>query len=70
MRFGRSRLEAWLTGPGGTPELLLTAAPGQISLLITATIPFVPGGLYQLWLVAVNSNGSSLPGPVQNWTAV
>ncbi len=67
---GGSRLEAWRTGPGGMPELLLTAGPGQTSVLIPATITFVPGGLYQLWLVAVNSKGSSLPGPVQNWTAV
>ena len=70
MPAGGSRLEAWRTGPGGMPELLLTAGPGQTSVLIPATITFVPGGLYQLWLVAVNSKGSSLPGPVQNWTAV
>ena len=37
---------------------------------IPATITFTPGGLYQLWLVALNSRGHSDPGPVQNWTAV
>ena len=66
---GGSRLEAWRTGPGGMPELLLTAGPGQTSVIIPATITFTPGGLYQLWLVAVNSRGPSLPGPIQNWTA-
>ena len=70
MPAGGSRLEAWRTGPGGMPELLLTAAPGVTSVLIPATITWTPGGLYQLWLVAVNSKGSSLPGPVVNWTAV
>lgn len=67
---GGSRLEAWREGPGGMPEKLLTGARGETSVLIPATITFTPGGLYQLWLVAVNGKGSSLPGPVQNWTAV
>ena len=52
------------------PEPLLTAGPRVTTVLIPATITFTAGGLYQLWLVAVNSRGLSLPGPVQNWTAV
>ena len=70
MPAGGSRLEAWREGPGGMPELLLTAAPGVTTVLIPATITWTPGGLYQLWLVAVNSKGASAPGPVVNWTAV
>ena len=49
------------------PELLLTAGPGATEIIVPATITFTPGGLYQLWLVAVNSKGRSTPGPVQNW---
>jgi hypothetical protein len=67
---GATRLEAWRVGPGGMPELLLTAGPGATSIIIPATITFTPGQLYQLWLVALNSRGRSAPGPVQNWTAV
>ncbi|MES2660006.1 MAG: hypothetical protein V4689_15400 [Verrucomicrobiota bacterium] len=67
---GATRLEAWRVGPGSMPELLLTAGPGATSILIPATITFTPGGLYQLWLVAINSKGRSAAGPVQSWTAV
>ena len=67
--LGATRLEAWRVGPGAMPELLLTAGPGATEILIPATITFVSGGLYQLWLCAVNSKGRSTPGPVQNWTA-
>lgn len=67
--LGATRIEAWRVGPGSMPELLLTAGPGATSILIPATITFTPGGLYQLWLVALNSKGKSGPGPVQNWTA-
>ena len=70
MPAGGTRLEAWREGPGGMPELLITGAPGELNVLIPATITFTPGGLYQLWLVALNSRGHSDPGPVQNWTAV
>jgi hypothetical protein len=66
---GATRIEAWRLGPGAMPELLLTAGPGATSIVIPATITFTPGGLYQLWLVALNSRGKSGPGPVQNWTA-
>ena len=51
------------------PELLLTAGPGATAIIIPATITFIPGNLYQLWLVALNSKGNSPAGPVQNWTA-
>ena len=66
---GATRLEAWRVGPGAMPELLLTAAPGATEITIPATLTFTPGGLYQLWLVALNSRGRSAPGPVQNWHA-
>ena len=67
---GATRLEAWRVGPGSMPELLLTAGPGATAIVIPATITFTPGGLYQLWLVALNSKGKSPAGPVQNWTAI
>lgn len=67
---GGTRLEAWRVGPGAMPELLVTADPGVVSITIPATITFTPGGLYQLWLVAINGKGRSAPGPVQTWTAV
>jgi hypothetical protein len=70
MPEGATRLEAWRVGPGAMPELLLTAGPGITAIGIPATITFTPGGLYQLWLVALNSKGKSPAGPVQNWTAV
>jgi type II secretory pathway pseudopilin PulG len=65
-----TRLQAWRLGPGGAPELLLIGEAGETALVIPAGITFTPGSLYQLWLVAINSRGSSDPGPVQNWTAV
>lgn len=46
----------------------LNAGPGATAIIIPVT--FTPGGLYQLWLVAINSKGRSAAGPVQNWTAV
>ena len=64
-----TRLEAWRLGPGGTPELLVTAGPGTIEVIIPANITFTPGGAYQLWLVALNSKGRSEKGPLQTWTA-
>jgi hypothetical protein len=67
--LGATRLEAWRVGPGAMPELLLTAGPGATEIIIPATLTFTPGGLYQLWLVAINSKGRGTPGPVQNWTA-
>lgn len=66
---GATRVEAWRISPGGMPELLATSPMNTTAVIIPATITFTPGGLYQLWLVALNSKGSSTPGPVQNWTA-
>ena len=66
---GATRLEAWRVGPGSMPELLLTAGPGTTAIIIPATITFIPGELYQLWLVAINGKGRSAAGPVRNWTA-
>ena len=63
-----TRLEAWRVGPGGMPELLLIGLPGVTALIIPASITFTPGNLYQLWIQARNSRGSSPAGPVQNWT--
>ena len=69
MPVGATRLEAWRTAPGGMPEQLHTGDAGQTAVVIPATITWVSGGLYQIWLVAVNSTGASDPGPVQSWTA-
>ena len=66
---GATRLEAWRQGPGSAPELLEIGTPGALSVIIPALYVFDPGDLYQLWLQARNSKGSSGPGPVQNWTA-
>ena len=54
---GATRLEVWRVGPGAMPELLLTVGPEMTSVTIPATITFTPGGLYPLWLVAINSKG-------------
>jgi hypothetical protein len=67
---GATRLEAWRRSPGGMPELLVTTSPGVTAAVIPTNITFIPGSLYQLWLVGINSKGSSAPGPVQDWTAV
>ena len=66
---GATRLEAWREGPGGMPELLAVGEPGELSVQIPATITFDPGDMYQLWLQARNSKGSSGPGPKQSWEA-
>ena len=64
-----TRFQAWRRGPGSMPELLATSASREISITLPATITFIPGGTYQLWLVAINATGHSLPGPVQMWVA-
>ena len=64
-----TRLTAWRIAPGGMPEQLHTGGFGETSVVIPATITWVTGGLYQIWLVGVNGSGSSVAGPVQNWTA-
>ncbi len=66
---GATRLEAWREGPGGMPELLAIGNPGELFVEIPATVTFDSGDLYQLWLQARNSRGSSPAGPKQNWTA-
>jgi len=65
-----TRLEAWREGPGGMPELLAVGATGALEVVIPNTITFDVGDVYQLWLQARNSRGSSAPGPKQTWTAV
>ena len=52
------------------PELLAIGNPGELFVEIPATITFTAGELYQLWLQARNSRGSSPAGPKQNWTAL
>ncbi|MES2658640.1 MAG: hypothetical protein V4689_08475 [Verrucomicrobiota bacterium] len=69
MPAAATRLQAWRQGPGSMPELLLTGPSREISITLPANITFSPGGLYQLWLVALNSTGHSTPGPVQSWMA-
>jgi hypothetical protein len=69
MPDGATRLEAWREGPGGVPELLAIGERGALSVMIPAYITFDVGDLYQLWLQARNSRGSSTPGPKQSWTA-
>lgn len=66
---GATRMEAWREGPGGMPELLAIGNAGELFVEIPATITFTTGDLYQLWLQARNSRGSSPAGPKQNWTA-
>ena len=66
----RAFQEPLRVGPGGAPELLLIGLPGLTELIIPASITFTPGNLYQLWIQARNSRGSSPAGPVQNWTAI
>ena len=66
---GATRLEAWREGPGGMPEMLAIGLPGETSVTVPNTITFDPGDMYQLWLQARNSRGTSAPGPLQSWTA-
>jgi hypothetical protein len=67
---GATRLEAWREGPGGMPEQLAIGVTGALEVVIPAIITFDAGDLYQLWLQARNSRGTSAPGPKQSWTAV
>ena len=69
MPNGATRLEVWRQGPGGAPERLVVGAFDEISLVIPAVFTFDHGKVYQLWLVAINSRGSSAPGPITDWTA-
>ena len=67
MPHSATRLEAWRQGPGGMPEMLATGDPDELELTIPASIIFREGEMYQLWLVALNSRGSSGAGPVVTW---
>lgn len=67
---GATRLEFWREGPGGMPELLSLGEKNALSVQIPATVTFDIGDLYQLWLQARNSRGSSPAGPKVSWEAV
>ena len=69
MPAGATRLEVWREGPGGAPELLIIGARGELSVQIPATITFDAGDLYQLWLQARNSRGTSPASPKVSWEA-
>lgn len=64
-----TRLEAWRQGPGGAPELLAVGERDATEVTVPAEFVFDVGDLYQLWLQARNSLGTSTPGPKQSWTA-
>ena len=64
-----TRLQAWRIAPGGMPEMLHTGISGETFVTIPNTITWTSGELYQLWLLALNGSGESVPGPVQTWTA-
>lgn len=67
--LGATRLEAWREGPGGMPEQLAIGETNALYVEIPATITFNTGDLYQLWLQAKNSRGTSEAGPKVNWVA-
>ena len=66
---GATRLEAWRLGEGGANELIAIGVREETSVVVPNTITFDAGKTYQLWLQARNGSGSSLPSPVQVWTA-
>jgi hypothetical protein len=62
-----TRLVAWRKIAGGTPEP--SGMSHTVSVDAAETSPFVPGGIYELWVTGRNSAGD---GPVSNkitWTA-
>ncbi|NBR88020.1 MAG: hypothetical protein EB141_05105 [Verrucomicrobia bacterium] len=69
MPTGATRLEFWRQAPGGAPEQLALGAVDALSVAVPSGITFDSGTVYQLWLQARNSRGTSGPGPKQNWTA-
>ena len=69
MPSGATRLEFWREGPGGMPELLIIGERGALSVQIAATITFDVGDLYQLWLQARNSRGTSPASLNVSWEA-
>lgn len=68
--LGATRLEAWREGPGGRPEQLAIGETGALFVVVPAIITFDAGDLYQLWLQARNSRGTSVPGQKQSWVGV
>ena len=52
------------------PELLVVGERDALSVVIPANITFDAGDLYQLWLQARNSKGSSGAGVKVSWTAM
>ena len=70
MPSGATRLELWRQAPGGMPEQLAIGAVDALSVVVPTGITFETGVVYELWLQARNSRGSSAPGPKQTWTAV
>ncbi|MEN9576603.1 MAG: hypothetical protein RL514_4458 [Verrucomicrobiota bacterium] len=66
---GATRLEMWRQAPGGMPEQLAVGAVDALSVVVPGGITFETGVVYELWLQARNSRGSSGPGPKQTWTA-
>jgi hypothetical protein len=55
--------------PRRNAEQLAIGETGALFVEIPASITFDAGDLYQLWLQARNSRGSSEAGPKQNWVA-
>lgn len=66
---GATRLEMWRQAPGGMPEQLAIGGVNELGVVAPAGITFETGVVYELWLQARNSRGSSGPGPKQTWTA-
>ena len=66
---GATRLELWRQAPGGMPEQLAIGAVDALAVVVPTGITFETGVVYELWLQARNSKGSSAPGPKQTWTA-
>lgn len=64
-----TRLEMWRQAPGGMPEQLAIGAVDALAVSVPGGITFETGVTYELWLQALNSRGSSGPGPKQTWTA-
>ena len=65
---GATRLEFWREGPGGMPEMLVIGERDALSIQLPAHITFDIGELYELWLQARNSRGSSPASAKVTWT--
>lgn len=66
---GATRLEMWRQAPGGMPEQLAIGEVNALTVVVPVGITFETGVVYELWLQARNSRGSSGPGPKKTWTA-